>query len=143
MKESLLIVLLLVLFCGCRPKNDDEYAINKPYRKDSAVLVSSVLAKVDTIQLPDEVLDPTSIRPASADDKYFIVIASFSVEKYALAMKSELEQKGFSPVIVEINNDGWNKLAISSYNSFSDAERALTHIRQAKGRFADARMVVK
>jgi|GEM_PF-2776340 len=143
MKKSLLIILLLVIIWSCKQKSNDEYAINKPYRKDSAALAPSVLAKADTIQTPEVVFDPSSLRPASADDKYFIVIASFSVEKYALAMKDELEQKGFSPVIVEINNDGWNKLAISSYKSFSEAEKALTRIRQAKGRFADARLVVK
>lgn len=99
MKKSLLIILLLVIIWSCKQKSNDEYAINKPYRKDSATLAPSVLAKADTIQTPEVVFDPSSLRPASADDKYFIVIASFSVEKYALAMKDELNKKVFHQLL--------------------------------------------
>lgn len=143
MPKLILITLFFLALLSCRNKVSSDYIYYQPYRKDSSALVKKPIIKSDTVTIKSAEINPADLNPVNVDDKYFIVIASFSVRDYALAMKSEMESEGFKPEIIMINNDGWNKLAISSYNNFEEASKALNMIIQKKGRFSDARMVVK
>lgn len=143
MPKLILLIISLLAIVSCRQKNADDNLYYQPYRKDSITIVKQLVARSDSLKVIDLEVKPEECNPVNIDDKYFIVIASYSVEQYALAMKSELEKEGFKPQIIIVNNDGWNKLAISSYNNFEEATVALNLIRQKKGRFSDARLVVR
>jgi len=144
MMPKLIIALLLILMIvSCRKKVSDDYIYYQPYRKDSSTILKQSINKTDSAVYKATEVKPGEFRPVDANDKYFIVIASFSVEEYALAMKSEIEQLGFKPEIIMVKKDGWNKLAVSSYNNFEEATKALSRIREMKGRFSEARLVVK
>lgn len=132
-----------MMIISCRKKNAEDNAYYQPYRKDTSSLIKQKTTIPDSITISIPEIKPDEFPPVNVDDKYFIVIASFSVEEYALAMKSEMEQLGYKPQIIMIDNDGWNKLAITSSNNFEIATKYLTRIRQGKGRFSEARLVVK
>jgi cell division protein FtsN len=143
MKKLIILFFIFLMVISCRKKNAEDNAYYQPYRKDSSALIKQKTTNTDsiTIRIPD--IKPDEFPPVNVEDKYFIVIASFSVEEYALAMKAEFEQLGYKPEIVVIDNDGWNKLAITSSNNFEDATNLLSRIRKGKGRFSDARLVVR
>jgi len=142
-QKLVILSLLLMMFLSCRKKIADDYIYYQPYKKDSTAVVKQTINVTDTLMVDTIDIRAADFRPVDINDKYFIVIASFSVEEYALAMKVEMEQKGFEPEIIMVNNDGWNKLAICSYNKFEDANNALNLIKQKRGRFSEARLVVK
>lgn len=143
MSKLIVILFGFLAVASCRKKVSENYIYYQPYRKDSSTLVKKDSIKTNSATVDTPEIKPDKFRPANADDKFFIVIASFSVEEYALAMKEEMAQKGFKPEVIEINNDSWKKIAISSYTNFDEATEALALIRQMKGRFSDARIVVK
>ena len=62
---------------------------------------------------------------------------------YAIAEKQKLAEMGLQPQIFMLNDDGWNKLAIGSYNSFDQATEVMNHVKQRGGIFAGARIVAK
>jgi hypothetical protein len=141
--KLLILLIFIVVVSSCRKKISADYNYYQPYRKDSLSIAKQKISKLDSISIKIPEIKPGEFPPVDVTDKYFIVIASFSVEQYALAMKSEMEQLGFKPEIIVVDNDGWNKLAITSYNNFDEASKALILVRQNQGRFSDARLVVK
>jgi cell division protein FtsN len=141
MHRFIYISLFFTLLYSCRKNNTDEYQYYQPYKRIDTVHRTE---PADTSAVISHVtIDPDQIKPFQIDDKYFIVVASFSVEEYALAMQQNLEKKGFKPGILMINNDGWHKLAIGSYNTFSEATEKLNYLKQGDKPFSDARIVVK
>jgi hypothetical protein len=143
MRKLLILFFVFLMITSCRKKIAEDNAYYQPYRKDSTALIKQNAVTPDsiTIKLPE--IKPDEFPVVNVEDKYFIVIASFSVEEYALAMKAEFEQLGYKPQIIMIDNDGWNKLAITSSNNFEDATKLLYRVRQGKEPFSDARLVVK
>jgi cell division protein FtsN len=144
MKISLTFIFLFLLFSfSCRKKIAEDYQYYQPYKRDTVSVKDSISVAVakDTIQ--SKKTDDFEIRPVDLNNKYFVVIASFSVEEYALTMKADLIKKGFKPEIFMLNNDGWHKLAIGSYNDFEEASEAMNQIKLKEGLFSNARIVIK
>lgn len=138
------LIFFILLSFSCRKKIADDYAYYQPYKRDTTSVkksVSPTLATVDSVQTGNKVVE--KIKPVDLSDKYFIVVASFSVEEYALTMKNDLIKQGFEPEIFILNNDGWNKLAIVSYNNLEEATEAMNKIKLKGGLFSGARIVIK
>lgn len=143
MEKFILLILIALVVFSCNRKNAEDNTYYQPYRKDSSSFAKQKAANTDSIKIQIPELKPDEFPPVNVEDKFFIVIASFSVEEYALAMKVAMEQLGYHPQIIVIDNDGWNKLAITSSNNFEEATKLLNRIRQGKGQFSDARLVVR
>lgn len=137
------IIFFILLSFSCRKKIAEDYIYYQPYRRDTA---STKIAPPKTMAIDSVQSNKTEvfeIKPVDLQDKYLIVIASFSVEDYAIAMKNDLIKQGYKPEIFMLNNDGWHKLAISSSNSFEDASSAINKIKLKGGSFSGARIVIK
>lgn len=144
MKYLLVYILFFILLSfSCRKKISEDYIYYQPYKRHTASVKDTILPKVAADTLKSKKTEPFQIRPVDLNDKYFIVIASFSVEEYALAMKDDLIKKGNKPEIFMLNNDGWYKLAISSSNNYEEVNNSLDQIKLKGDLFSGARIVVK
>jgi cell division protein FtsN len=144
MKFRLAFIILLLLFSfSCRKKIAEDYQYYQPYKRDTVSVKNPIPTASVTDTIQSKKIENFQIRPVDLNNKYFIVIASFSVEQYALIMKDDLIKKGFKPEIFMLNTDGWHKLAIGSYNNFEEATEAMNKIKLRGGHFSNARIVIK
>lgn len=135
--------MLLIVAFACRKKHSDQYEYYKPYQKDSVPAEKVTSDDVDSVEVVPVVEPKAQIKPVDLNHRFFIVLASYSVEDFAMAAKSDLEKQGYQPAILMVNNDGWHKLAVESYNNFSEAKEALLKIRKKEGIFTNAIIVQK
>lgn len=141
--KILIVVLLLLVVFACRKKPSDQYEYYKPYQKDSVAAQTVAPQKIDSVEDVAVVEPEIQIKAVDLTHRFFIVLASYSVEEYALAAKADLEKQGYQPAIFMVNDDGWHKLAIESYNHFDEAQKALLQVRKKEGMFAYAVIVQK
>ena len=71
--------------------------------------------------------------------KYHVVVGSFKSQTNAKGLQSTLLSEGNKAIIV-INEQGWYRVLIASYNEYAQAR---TKINQIKARFADAWVLVQ
>jgi cell division protein FtsN len=140
MNLKLLIIGLIVLVAvSCRRKSSDDYEYYKPSKEKSTVVVDSSQTK--QVEIINEVVP--EVKGVDLSDHYFIVVASYTVEDFALAQKDDLEEQGYKPAIFMVDDDGWYKLAVESYTGLSDAKAALETIHSKGGLFKNACIVFK
>jgi len=138
------IIFIIMLSFSCRKKVADDYAYYQPYKRAKVSVNDSISPTTTNDSVPSkENTVEEIIKPVNLNDKYFIVVASFSVEEYAITMKHELMKQGYKPQIFMLRNDGWNKLAILSYNDFEEATQELERIKLKGDLFEKARIVIK
>jgi len=146
MKSTLIIstLIILVLF-SCRRKSSDDYEYYKPFQNGDSTAIDTILVK-DTIEAEVAVLpkpEPVEIRGVVLTDSYFIVVASYTVEEFALAQKNDLTAQGYKPQLIMTDDDGWFKLAVESYPTLAEAKKALIVITEKGGLFAQSRIVFR
>jgi cell division protein FtsN len=137
-------IFFILLSFSCRKKIAEDYVYYQPYKRDTVSIkkvITPSITTVDSLQTEEVAVD--NIKPVDLNDKYFIVVASFSVEEYAISMKEKLVKQGFNPEIFMLNDDGWHKLAICSYNNLTEANEALVKLKQKGGLFSGSRIVIK
>lgn len=147
MKTKLIFSGLIILaLISCRRNSSDDYKYYKPTPKDSvSVEIPDTLANVDTgdkesvKELVKEEIKGVDL----VNDYYFVVVASYAVEEFAIAKKADLVAQGYKPGIFMVDDDGWYKLAIKSYKTFKEAEVDLNKLKQKQGVFSTARIVFK
>lgn len=71
--------------------------------------------------------------------KYHVVVGSFKNQANAKGLKATLVNEGNKALVV-MNNEGWYRVLIASYNEYG---RAKSYINQIKSRFADAWVLVQ
>lgn len=71
--------------------------------------------------------------------KYHVVVGSFKSQTNAKGLQSTLLSEGNQAIIV-INEQGWYRVLIASFNEYSQAR---SKINQIKNRFADAWVLVQ
>ncbi|MFA9388387.1 MAG: SPOR domain-containing protein [Prolixibacteraceae bacterium] len=144
MKSKIVLAgLILLVVMSCRKKASDDYNYYKPYVNDSVAIVDSVKP---TVAVPAKVAAPEpepQVKGVDLNDNYFIVVASFTVEEYAIGRKKDLISQGYKPDIFMLNEDGWYKLAVESYSGYSEAKEALSKVRNRGGIFGTAVIVAK
>lgn len=146
MKTKLFLSGLIILaLISCRRKSFDDYKYYKPSPKDSMnTEVPDTLAKITLAEKASVAQAKEEVKGVDLiNDRYFIVVASYAVEEFAIAQKSQLAAQGFKPDIFMVDEDGWYKLAVSSYKTFSEAQTALNKLKNKHGIFTSARIVVK
>jgi cell division protein FtsN len=139
--KTILIVIVVILIAGCKRKPSDSYEFYQPYQKDSSEIAMTTPA--DDQAVVSQEAQTKEIKGVNPDERFFIVVASYTVEEFAKAQLRELERQGFRPGIIMTNQDGWFKLAIESHNTISDAREALTRLKRNEGIFTQAVIVQK
>lgn len=141
MTKYFLIAMMVLAVLSCKRKTADEYEYyDQPVKDSLAEQIDTVTAVVKKV-----VEEPTKpvIKAFDENDRYFIVLASYTVEDFAMAQKKELEAQGYHPGVFMTDDDGWYKLAVSSYPKYSEAEKALAHLQKKGGIFSKALIVFK
>jgi cell division protein FtsN len=142
--KILWVSILVLLFAGCRRKTTDNYEYYKPYQKDTTQTeIADEQPASDTVHVVAEVNEMPIVKGVDLNDRFFIVVASYSIEEYAKAQKRELEAQGFKPEVFMLNSDGWYKLAVESHQNIDDARSALSRLKKKDGIFATAVIVQK
>lgn len=144
--KIILLLLSTSLVFSCRKKSSDDYEYYNKDVKDSVLVADTIQAAA----LPDSSMveavsenEKDSVKGVDLNDPFFLVVASYAVEEYALAKKAELESQGLKPAIFMINEDGWYKLAVESWPSYQEARSALEVLREKGGLFGNAVIVSK
>ncbi|MCF8357415.1 MAG: SPOR domain-containing protein [Prolixibacteraceae bacterium] len=144
--RTLLLMLVVIALFSCQKEKPADHTHYQPYQRDTTAAVS---AKKETAkeeaQTPKD--SPEAVHksqfPVNLDHKYFIVIASYTVEEYALETLDEVSKEGFTPKLFMQNKDGWYKLAVESFQNIEQADSALNKVREKGSPYTDARIVVK
>lgn len=146
MKTKLFLAGLIILMAySCQRKTSDDYKYYKPTPKDTICNeITDTIASVTTENISTTTPEKKEIKGVDLEnDSYFIVVASYAVEEFANAQKAELIAQGYKPDIFMIDDDGWFKLAVESYKTYSEATEALNLLKQKQELFSSARIVVK
>lgn len=141
MTKYFLIAMMVLAVLGCKRKSADEYEYYDQPIKDSLTEQLDTVAEV-VEKVVEEPPKPI-IKEFDENDRYFIVVSSYTVEDFAIAQKKELEAMGYRPGIIMTDDDGWFKLAVSSYPKYSEAEKALAQLQKKGDLFNQARIVFK
>lgn len=139
------MLLSFVVVFSCRKKSSDDYEYYQKDVKDSVVVADTIQpsAVSDSSVVAENNTPQTEVKGVNLNDQFFLVVASYAVEEYAMAKKAELTAQGMKPEVFMINEDGWYKLAVESYASYQDARSALVVLREKGGLFGNAVIVSK
>lgn len=137
----LIAVLVLLAMIGCRKKPANDYEDYQTVSKDTTTVVADTNKQKAEVKEPE--VKKEVIPTVDVDHPYFIVVASYTVEDFALAQKKELESQGLKPVVIMTDSDGWYKLAVQSFESYSDARQALPLLKEKQGIYSNAVIVYK
>ena len=74
------------------------------------------------VEIIDEGVNP--------DDKFFLIIDSYTVEDFANSWKKTYADRGFKADLVMKNEDGYFRLALKSFNDLELAEKALAEMQK-------------
>lgn len=139
-----LMLLTLVLVFSCRKRSSDDYTFYNKEVKDSVIVADTIQAASVTDTSKVVVTrneEAPVVKGVDLNDTFFLVVASYAVEEYAMARKNELESQGLKPEIFMINEDGWYKLAVESYSNYQEARTALEALREKGGLMGNAVIV--
>lgn len=135
----LLIGLVILMWAGCKRKPTNDYQYYKPYQKDS-IAVDTLKLETDTITM-HEAEAIIEVKGVDLKDRFIIVVASYSMEEFALEQKKELQRQGYKPEVFMLNEDGWYKLGVESHATYIAAKDALAILKNKEGLFTNAVIV--
>lgn len=133
MKSQHLIILLLIVLVACNSKKQKEELKVTVVPQDSVQMVEEPEPEPEPVEEVD--------RGVNLDDKYFIVVDSYTVEAFAESWKKKYEAQGYKPAVIMRNEDGYYRLAIQSFNEFDQAQDALDNLKKEE-EFGDAWIMV-
>ncbi|WP_339740022.1 SPOR domain-containing protein [uncultured Sunxiuqinia sp.] len=134
MKSKNLLVLVIVLAlvaCKTKEKEDD---------------LQVEVAPQDTVQIvevPEPEPEPVEEVDlgVNLDDKYFLVVDTYTVKAFAESWEQKYKQEGYKPAVIMRNEDGYYRLALQSFKDFDLAKEALRVLR-LEDEFEDAWIMV-
>lgn len=144
---SILIALVLTAFvvtsCKSKQKVTEISGANLPA---TTTVNTPVAAPVQTVQpqyenevTRNESFTLTDGDAAAMNMKYHVVVGSFKNQANAKGLKATLVNEGNKALVV-MNNEGWYRVLIGSYNEYGQAKSYISNI---KSRFADAWVLVQ
>lgn len=122
MKLQHVLVLLFIVLFACKskaPKQDLQVAV----------------APQDTVQVaktPNPTPPPVAKidMGVNLDDKYFLVVDSYTVKEFAESWNKKYQQQGFNSAVIMRNEDGYYRVALQSFKDFELAQKALKVLRE-------------
>lgn len=138
--DIIFCVLLFFFISGCKYfekqsllSNDIDTILN--YTQDS-VFKANYISKEEMKRIEEEAKAKIdSIKKAYSEkytginDVYHIVVGSFKIEKNAVNYMQCIANQGYKPHILHLNN-GFHLVVASSFNTYSDAKKALTALQK-------------
>ncbi len=121
MKAKYIALLVLVAFAACKAKNKQE-TLQVEVTPQDTVQVVKVPEPEPVVEIIDEGVNP--------DDKFFLIIDSYTVEDFANSWKKTYADRGFKADLVMKNEDGYFRLALKSFNDLELAEKALAEMQK-------------
>ena len=142
---SLLILLLVISLVGCKTQKIAPKP--QPVAKETAAPVtqSSVpkATKPAAISSKEERISAAKGETADyGDNKYFVILGSFSVLENAQRLKATLTSEGFSPVIL-INENGMFRVCGNNYAEESAARARIADVRAKFSNYNDIWLLIK
>ncbi len=123
MKAKHVALFIIIAFAACKPKevkNDLEIAV-APQDTTTQVIVQE-----PTPEPVNEVID----EGVNQDDKYFLIVNSYTIEEIAIEWNKVYRDKGYKSDLVMKNDDGYFRLALKSFDDLESAEKALKEMQQ-------------
>lgn len=125
MKVKHFVLFLIIVVAACKSKEN---------KQDLEVFV----APQDTVQIIEPEPNPEPVvnvidEGVNLDDKYFLVVNSYTIEEIALEKKKLFEDKGYKANLVMKDEDGYFRLALKSFNDIELAENALKEMQKEEG----------
>jgi len=151
MKKSVLWIaaLSMALLCGvsCKSKQSsyksayeqakERQITDAPLQEDEIIPVTKSKETTSTVTRQERIT-PVAGENASGIKLYSVVIGSFSNKTNAYALKEEMQNNGYMPVLAE-NETGMLRVILTSHESRQDAELSKEEVRRKYSpRFSDA-----
>ena len=123
------LVLLIVAFsCKSEQKQSSHDVQLQVVPQEKAVVEKDTLVRAPESRV-DNGVDP--------EDQYFLIINSYTVPEFAQAAKKTYREKGFQPVVVMRDRDGYFRMAIRSFNDFDKAVDAMHQLKEKDPEYHD------
>ncbi len=141
---ALVIVAFLVTSCKSKQKVTEITGANLPTTNTVSTTVAPAVQTVQPQIVENEVTRNESFTLTDGDAtamnmKYHVVVGSFKNQANAKGLKATLVNEGNKALVV-MNDQGWYRVLIGSYDEYSQAKSYITRI---KNRFADAWVLVQ
>ncbi len=124
-----LVVVLALVACKTKEKEEDLQVEVAPQGTDQIVEAPEP-EPVEEIDLG-----------VNLDDKYFLVVDTYTVKAFAESWNQKYQKEGHKPAVIMRNDDGYYRLALQSFNDFDLAQEALKVLR-LEDEFEDAWIMV-
>jgi cell division protein FtsN len=141
---ALVIIAFLVTSCKSKQKVTEITGANLPATNTVSTAVTPAVQTIQPQIVENEVTRNESFTLTDGDAtamnlKYHVVVGSFKNQANAKGLKATLVNEGNKALVV-MNDQGWYRVLIGSYNEYSQAKSYITRI---KNRFADAWVLVQ
>lgn len=154
-KVFILLIAVTIMMISCK---SSKKATTSPYTPVSEETTTTPQPKIFTI--PDsKTTTPTAAKPEPAvpvrkesfsftqpqdntQNRFFIIVGSFSSMDNAKNFKQTLISEGFTPIIVQ-SETGFYRVTVDSYNNETDARRRLLQVRENYPKYADTWLLIK
>ena len=142
-KVSIITLLAIAMLVACNNKkeNKEAYPQYQELQKDSVPEPKDTIVQQEVVKKPEP--PKPEKHPFDLQKHYFVVLNSYLIPEYANQHIDDLKKQGFEPGVFMINQDGYYRLAVESYNKFDEAEKAANKLREKGGIFSNARVMFK
>ena len=122
MKTKYLLAILLLIFAGCKTKEKKEELQLDVAPQDTVKIIEAPAPPPPAVEELD--------MGVNMDDRYFLVVDSYTVKEFAESWNKKYQQRGFNSAVIMRDEDGYYRLALQSFNDFNTARKALKELRK-------------
>ena len=121
MKVKSVIFLLLIALVSCKSKKEEVVIVD--------VAPQDTVKTVVAPPTPEPVVEKID-EGVNQDDKYFLIINSYTVKEFAEGWCKIYKERGYKSDLVMKNEDGYYRLALKSFDDLEPAEKALKEMKK-------------
>ena len=123
--KYLFILVLLLVFAACKTKQkQDDLKVT--------VVPQDTVKVAETPPPPPPPVEKIDVG-VNLDDKYFLVVDSYTVKEFAESWNRKYQQEGFKSAVIMRNEDGYYRVAVESFKDFDLAKTAMNELRKEEG----------
>lgn len=122
MKAKFVTLLLIVAFAACKSKDKGETLSLEVSPQDTVQVVEVQPEPEPVVKIIDE--------GVNQDDKYFLIVNSYTIEELAHSWNKVYQDKGYKSDLVMKDDDGYFRLALKSFDDLQLAKDALREMQK-------------